>query len=51
MNSDRYHIKENAEFLKDLGSDTNDPFAGMHFDENAMIHVPERPGLGVFLRD
>ncbi len=29
---------------------TNDPFAGMRFDENAMIHVPEKPGLGITLR-
>ncbi len=29
---------------------TNDPFEGMLFDENATIHVPEKPGLGVSLR-
>jgi len=29
---------------------TNDPFEGMHFDENATIHVPEKPGLGISLR-
>ncbi len=29
---------------------TNDPFEGMRFDENATIHVPEKPGLGVILR-
>lgn len=29
---------------------TNDPFEGMRFDENANIHVPEKPGLGVTLR-
>jgi L-alanine-DL-glutamate epimerase-like enolase superfamily enzyme len=28
---------------------TNDPFEGMRFDENANIHVPEKPGLGVTL--
>ena len=26
---------------------TNDPFEGMIFDENATIHVPEKPGLGI----
>jgi len=29
---------------------TNDPFQGLCFDENATIHVPEKPGLGVTLR-
>ena len=29
---------------------TNDPFEGLRFDENATIHVPEKPGLGVELR-
>lgn len=29
---------------------TNDPFEGMRFDENATVHVPEKPGLGVSLR-
>jgi L-alanine-DL-glutamate epimerase-like enolase superfamily enzyme len=29
---------------------TNDPFIGMIFDENAIIHVPEKPGLGIILR-
>ena len=29
---------------------TNDPFEGLRFDENATIHVPEKPGLGVTLR-
>jgi L-alanine-DL-glutamate epimerase-like enolase superfamily enzyme len=29
---------------------TNDPFVGMVFDENAVIHVPEKPGLGIILR-
>ena len=31
-------------------SEFNDPFEGMHFDENATIHVPEKPGLGISLR-
>lgn len=29
---------------------TNDPFEGLRFDQNATIHVPEKPGLGVSLR-
>ncbi len=25
----------------------NDPFDGLHYDENARIHLPQRPGIGV----
>ncbi len=46
------HLSGYADWL-DLDASllvTNDPFEGLHFDENANIHVPEKPGLGVTLR-
>lgn len=30
---------------------TNDPFQGMRMDENAAVHVPNAPGLGVNVRE
>jgi L-Ala-D/L-Glu epimerase len=30
---------------------SNDPFDGVVYDEHAVIHVPERPGIGVKLRE
>lgn len=46
------HLSGYADWL-DLDASllvTNDPFEGLRFDENALIHVPEKPGLGVTLR-
>ena len=46
------HLSSFADWL-DLDASllvTNDPFEGMRFDENAIIHVPEKAGLGVSLR-
>ena len=46
------HLSDFADWL-DLDASllvTNDPFEGLRFDENAMIHVPEKPGLGIILR-
>jgi len=46
------HLSGYADWL-DLDASllvTNDPFEGLRFDENATIHVPKKPGLGVTLR-
>ena len=29
----------------------NDPFDGLRYDKHACIHLPERPGIGVMLRE
>ncbi len=30
---------------------SNDPFEGVEFDAGAGVHIPDRPGIGVILRD
>jgi len=30
---------------------SNDPFDGMTFDESAAVKIPDRPGIGVILKE